>query len=176
MQPLYRARIASNPSGIQFLTEREIWKNDVYTVFVNRGIPVPNIVGRNGELATASWLSIKRNDQEPVHDWRDLQYIKNQLVGEENEGCELFPAESRLVDGANQYHLWVFENTTIQFPFGFTGRMVTEKPIVEGAVQRPFPEDRKPKDLEANEEILLKYVNILKNDGNISDDGMSIIS
>lgn len=29
------------------------------------------------------WLSIKRLDKEPIHDWRDLQTIKNMLVGED---------------------------------------------------------------------------------------------
>jgi hypothetical protein len=37
-----------------------------------------------------------------VHDWRDLQRIKNQLVGPECEAVELYPAESRKVDTANQ--------------------------------------------------------------------------
>jgi len=29
------------------------------------------------------------------------------IVGEEHEAFEVYPAESRLVDTANQYHLWV---------------------------------------------------------------------
>ena len=29
-------------------------------------------------------LSIKRRDKAPVHDWRDLQRIKNEVVGPEN--------------------------------------------------------------------------------------------
>ena len=54
----------------------------------------------NGDMF---WLSIKRRDRAPVHDWRELQQIKNMIVGDEHEGFEVYPAESRLVDTANQY-------------------------------------------------------------------------
>ena len=53
-------------------------------------------------------LSIKALDRSPVHDWRVFQEIKNMLVGPDYEGIEIYPAESRVVDTANQYHLWVF--------------------------------------------------------------------
>lgn len=65
------------------------------------------------------WLSIKRRDRKPIHDWRDLQRIKNELVGVECEGVELYPAESRKTDTANQYHLWVFLESGHKFPFGW---------------------------------------------------------
>lgn len=84
-------------------------------------------------------LSIKRSDREPIHDWRDLQEIKNALVGPECEGVELYPAESRLYDTANQFHLWVFVNSEIRFPFGFhSGRHVLGAEEAErvGAKQR----------------------------------------
>jgi hypothetical protein len=66
-------------------------------------------------------LSIKRIDQQPVHDWRDLQRIKNELCGPECEGVELYPAEGRVVDIANQYHLWVVRD---RIPLGFTASRV----------------------------------------------------
>lgn len=69
-------------------------------------------------------LSIKRLDKEPVRDWADMQKIKNELVGAENEGMEIFPAESRLVDMANQYHLWVFEDPNFRIPIGWQERMI----------------------------------------------------
>jgi len=67
-------------------------------------------------------LSIKRRDQEPIHDWRDLQQIKNELCGFQREGVELYPAQSRVVDTSNQYHLWVMPygvEIDIGFPAGF---------------------------------------------------------
>jgi hypothetical protein len=106
---------------------REVWKNDVYTVFVrNHG------EGGNGELIH---LSIKRNDREPVIDWRDKQAIKNQLCGEESEGLELYPAESRVVDTSNQYHLWVFKGGKI--PVGFPKGYKSEESVADSK-QRPF--------------------------------------
>lgn len=83
-------------------------------------------------------LSIKRRDKQPVHDWRDFQQIKNLLVGPENEGLEIFPAESRLVDTSNQYHLWVFAFTETRLPIGFADRLVMDADQASkfGATQR----------------------------------------
>jgi hypothetical protein len=94
-------------------------------------------------------LSIKRRDKLPIHDWRDIQRIKNELVGPEVEGMELYPAESQLVDTANQYHIWCFPNA--KFPFGFhEGRLVSEA-MADGSKQRPFPLLKKPADLISHE-------------------------
>lgn len=84
-------------------------------------------------------LSIKRRDKEVIHDWRDLQAIKNALVGAENEGVELYPSESRLTDPANQYHLWVVKDPELKFPFGFTTRFVVNESLGD-AKQRPYGE------------------------------------
>ena len=89
-------------------------------------------------------LSIKRRDRETIHDWRELQEIKNALVGPEHEGVELYPAESRLVDSANQYHLWVLVEPGLRWPFGYTERLVqdVDEGYVVGAKQRPFNQKR----------------------------------
>jgi len=116
-------------------------RNSRYLVMVNHaapgesnhlnGDPPPNVVH----------LSIKRHDQEPFQDWRDLQRIKNELVGPENEAVQLYPRESRLVDAANQVHLWVFTSTKISWPIGWvSGRVVTSESM-GGATQRPRDED-----------------------------------
>jgi hypothetical protein len=52
---------------------------------------------------------------------------------------QLFPAESRLVDGANQYHLYCLKDPAIRFPFGFANRMVTDEPIGKSR-NRPIEE------------------------------------
>jgi hypothetical protein len=88
-------------------------------------------------------LSIKRNDGAAVRDWRDFQRIKNELLGDEYEACELYPAEARLVDGANQYHLWAIHG---QFPFGFGERLVSEDNN-DGVQQRPWEDEQRPDDL-----------------------------
>lgn len=86
------------------------------------------------------WLSIKRLDKQPIHDWRDLQRIKNELVGPECEAVELYPAESRLVDTANQYHLYCSPDPTFRFSFGMKNRLVSDK-NAGGSVNRPFTTD-----------------------------------
>ena len=92
------------------------------------------------------WLSIKRIDKECIHDWRELQKIKNELIGPENEAVELYPAESRLIDESNQFHLWVLKEvrTNVGFPFGWSDRSVEtpEEATKHGAKQRLF-EDKK---------------------------------
>lgn len=101
------------------------WKNELYQVAVRKCGP------------DAVHLSIKRNDRKPIHDWRDLQEIKNQLVGEECEGVELYPAESRRVDSANQYHIFCITDPKFRFGFGFNERLVTETQIGK-SVNRPI--------------------------------------
>lgn len=112
-----------------------VWRNSRYLVVVR--------TCGDGDSPAIVWLSIKRHDGLPARDWRDLQRMKNELVGVEVEAVELFPAESRLVDNANQTHLWCFPG--FQFPFGFQVRLVSEG--TQGVTQRPFPPDNRPADL-----------------------------
>lgn len=88
------------------------FQNNLYMVSIEE---VPKIPGWVGMIH----LSIKRLDKEPVHDWRHFQRIKNEILGEEYEAVELYPAQKRVVDCANQYHLWAISDTSIQFPFGW---------------------------------------------------------
>ena len=90
-------------------------------------------------------LSIRRHDRKAIHDWRHFQRIKNELCGLEMEAVELYPAHSRLVDAANQYHLWVLaepddwedpEWNWKRWPVGFTEGLTNDL-SVGGAVQRP---------------------------------------
>lgn len=95
-----------------------VWLNNLYQVNVYR------VEATSVEAPPLKWLSIKRRDKAPVHDWRDFQRIKNEIVGPECEGVELYPAESRLVDCANQYHMFVITDPNFRFPFGFNERAV----------------------------------------------------
>lgn len=86
-------------------------------------------------------ISCKRRDRQPLHDWRVKQEIKNAIVGPDCEAVELYPAERRLVDTANQYHLWAFDDPRMDFPFGYGERLVLgpgDGPSIPGAVQREF--------------------------------------
>lgn len=80
-------------------------------------------------------LSIKRLDKEPMGDWRIKQLIKNIICGDEAEAVEIFPPESELVDGANQYHLWVLPEGE-RVPFGFKGGRNVSEDIVGNEKQR----------------------------------------
>ena len=106
--------------------KQHMWQNDLYVVISK--------VEDNG----FTWLSIRRQDRKPIRDWRHFQRIKNELCGPEREAVELFPAESRLVDAANQYHLWVWPEGE-HVPLGWeVERMVTgsAEAAAIGAVQR----------------------------------------
>jgi hypothetical protein len=63
-------------------------------------------------------LNIRRRDGAAIFDWRHRQMIKNQLLDNECEAMELYPAESRLNDTSNKYHLFGFIDPKVRFPFG----------------------------------------------------------
>jgi len=124
------------------MKDDEIWTNNIYQVNVRRRTGQGYFDGSNEvyngfpkENGEVVWLSIKRLDKDTIHDWRDLQQIKNEVVGEEAEAIEIYPAESRKMDVANQYHLFAF---TTQIPIGFVGRAVESSTKAEqvGAKQR----------------------------------------
>ncbi len=106
----------------------ETWINDLYQVqkrYHDQGLV---------------HLNIRRRDGAPIiRDWRHFQLIKNQLIGEECEAVELYPAESRKVDSANKYHLYGVTDPTFRFPFGWEERDVSyeEHRNVPGMCQRP---------------------------------------
>jgi len=82
----------------------ERWANDIYMVTVRRWTKDP-VFGTQGGMIQ---LGINAHDGTARHDWREFQWIKNQIAGEECEGFELYPAESRLLDPSNYYTLWCF--------------------------------------------------------------------
>ena len=113
--------------------EAEHYHNDIYDVRVYKHLwqmpyaenkAYTDLIGDD-----MVWLSIKRKDKEPCRDWRDFMEIKNQLVGEEHEAVELYPAKKRIVDTANQFHLWCFKNPKRFFPFGFVNGYQMDKEV-----------------------------------------------
>ena len=51
-------------------------------------------------------LSIKRLDNGTSLDWSELMQIKDECVSPEFDCIMIFPAQYRIVDAANQYHLF----------------------------------------------------------------------
>jgi hypothetical protein len=135
LMTLYGLNKADAKRMVQRVKQEQVFLNDTYQV---------NMQAVDGGVYIH--LSIKRRDRATVHDWRDMQAIKNMLVGPEHEAIELYPAESRLVDTANQYHLWALKTTTRRFPVGFDERLVMDydEHREDGSVQRPLPPDVQP--------------------------------
>lgn len=111
--------------------EVTLWKNDLYQV-------------ARRELGDGVvHLNIRRVDGAAIlRDWRHFQRIKNELLGEECEAVELYPAESRLSDEANKYHLIGSTDPTFRFPFGDIfgdqRRVSYESGSTPGTRQRPL--------------------------------------
>lgn len=94
--------------------ECEYWINDLYQVEVRRAAN-----------EASAWICIRRRDGYPGRDWRHFQQIKNEIVGPECEAVELYPAESRLTDTSNKYHLFACTDPDFRFPFGYRTRDVS---------------------------------------------------
>lgn len=115
IQPGLAAHTAASPAALAAIQDgSELWANDRYVVIVRR---YPD--------GAAMHLSIRRQDRGAARDWRDFQQIKNEIAGPDVEAVELYPAESRLVDAANQYHLWCMA-PGVRLPFGYRERYVLD--------------------------------------------------
>ena len=101
----------------------ECYMNDKYQVNVYSNEKAEFMVLHKNLKGKMTYLSIKRLDKESIHDWRELMDIKNTLTSPEQEAVELYPAEWRRVDTANQYHLFVFPKGFAP-AFGYMERLV----------------------------------------------------
>lgn len=118
LSPLKRMDTIKNPKTGEHYPipeDQMVLRNNRYTVYVESASSYSNAFHRFEEFDILH-LSIKRNDRKPIDSWADMQWIKNRIAGEESEAVQLYPAESRLLDAANQYHLWVIGG---QWPVGF---------------------------------------------------------
>lgn len=139
MELCKRAGLTPNRKSIKKIITSErmtvSYRNGTYTVLFRDGRLADEFIHENALddwAGQCAYISVRRNDREPVDSWRDLQEIKNQLCGPEREAVQLYPAESRLVDCANQYHLWVLPEG-VHFPMGFfSPRVVADNSITEG--------------------------------------------
>ena len=106
------------------VSKQETYSNDLYLVQINRD--ANHGFGKESLPEGMFELTVRRQDRGDFKDWRHMQQIKNQIVGDENEMVELYPAESRLRDSANQYWFYGFNNDQVRFPFGMFGRVVND--------------------------------------------------
>lgn len=148
--PFQMAQQIQEPSGVW----GQMYANNKYTVVVTPLTPRDDVKPAPPPMVK---LSIRRNNREPIRDWREMQRIKNELVGANCEGVELYPAEDRLVDTANQYWMWVVTDPTFRFGFGFFDRLVADRDESQGVVskarQRRFRAGERPDDALTGDEI-----------------------
>lgn len=123
-RPFFDGRVPSLIEKIQFvegaiqrMTSLNIYENDLYHVEITYSLPFIHI-------------NIHRHDGKPCTEPQHFQAIKDELVGAEYEAVELFPAESRLVDTSNEYHLWVCADRNIHLPFVPSEQSQPVPPIV----------------------------------------------
>lgn len=147
--PFQRAYLPQDQVDAVNKTHRAVltacWVNSRYEVWIFEWSAEDNPIG-----FPMTQLSIKRRDKGVQRSWRELQRIKNELCGREREAVELFPSDKRLMDTANQYHLWVLPEGQM-YPFGYWDRIVGEVDDGSGAKQEPFPADDRPADLDEME-------------------------
>jgi hypothetical protein len=107
---------------------------------------------RSQELGPHWHVSWKNVDRTARHDWREVQRMKTELLGHDCEAVEVYPAEDRLHDTCNQFHLWALPPGA-RFPFGFLERRLAEVPYGEVGSQRAWDEDARPADIMTREQM-----------------------
>lgn len=81
------------------------WCAQIGEAYTN-GLYVALVRYLDGAAAGRVHLAIRTaSNLEPP--WRDLQRIKNELFGPERFAVQVCPPESRLIDQADMYHLWI---------------------------------------------------------------------
>jgi hypothetical protein len=103
-------------AGLTFpVTKTTHFANDKWWVILNEG----------SADAPGLHIMVKPNDETSEPTWAELQAIKNQVVGAEQEMVQLCPAESRMVNAATVYHLWGVKD--FPMPLGFDLRKVRDR-------------------------------------------------
>jgi len=70
------------------------------------------------EWGEITHLWIRRHDGNPPV-WREMQRIKDDLIGADRTGVEVYPTSEELVNAAPMYHLWVLpEGFKLPFSIG----------------------------------------------------------
>ena len=90
------------------VTKQIWWANDLYMATV---LHEPN-----------GWahITFKRNDGGTNVSWQEKQWLKSDVLGEDCEALELFPAESRVVETAGYHYLWGKKELAVGFPVDYT--------------------------------------------------------
>ena len=149
--------------GVVFVNSRyQVW---THKAKIAEGFMVPNPGSDDGhQIEEMLHLSFKRNDRAVMDDWREKLRIKNEICdllfdgdGAECEAVELYPAMSRCIDSANQYHLWVLPPGCV-WPFGWMDRLVEDKSTFTDEAKRKLKNAMKDRGLLDDPDGLTKAI------------------
>lgn len=96
---------------------RTAYVNDLYSVQV---FDVATAIG------PVQHLIVRATDGKGEPPWRDMQRIKDELIGTEAEAVQVYPRQADITDQANCYHLWVLPPAW-PLPFGLHREMGLER-------------------------------------------------
>jgi len=91
--------------AVEALAPDHVYENDLYHVEVKYTPPFAH-------------LYIRRHDGLPCNEWHDLQQIKNEIVGPENEAMKIFPGGDRPSESPGECCLCVHTDPTFRFSSG----------------------------------------------------------
>ncbi len=142
------SRPGHNADFYDYYKTKEHWVNDEYYAILDKECSAEEsrLIGAF-LLDHPVWhLRIYRTDGGRIHDWCIIQSIKNEIVGPEYEAIELYPAQSRLMDEGNCYHLWVIapnegETKPPTIPLGYRNGP-PQRLMLKQAFERLSPRER----------------------------------
>jgi len=101
----------------QYQTRSQKWENSKYKVTFDKQC---DHIHPNWPENLACWyISFSMKDGGHMLDWREIQDMKNQVVGEKHEAVMLFPTDNRCMDTVNQFHLYIIGDEGVEFPVGW---------------------------------------------------------
>jgi hypothetical protein len=117
----------------------DMYESDEYVVQLIKG----GVGNLSHALATYT-LVISRRDGQAVRDWRDIQEIKNRMVGRETEAVELYPSKARSFDFRDRTVLFCYVGSSgaerpdaaPHLPFGARERVVSIQSVLPHCKQR----------------------------------------
>ena len=81
----------------------------IYKAVINNAYSVQFSKFRNEILGQdVIHLWIRRHDGKKFIPWAHFQRIKDDLVGKDWQGIQVYPKRDKIVDQADMYHLWCF--------------------------------------------------------------------
>jgi hypothetical protein len=58
-------------------------------------------------------LKVTREDGKPIHNFMDIQEIKNLVFGTDCIAVEIYPKQRDFINGSNTYHLWTWDGIIV---------------------------------------------------------------